>query len=223
MIPDYQTLMLPLLHYAGDGNEHRIGDVIEPLAKQLGLTDAELAEMLPSGRQPLFNNRVHWAKTYLAQAKLLEITRRAYFRITERGLQVLQEKPEKVDLHLLERFPEFIEFKARSREAQKVSTSSPTGQLETEATAKIATPDELLRTTVADLETVLASELLDRILAAPPAFFENLIVTLLLSMGYGGSREGAGRAIGKSGDGGIDGVIDQDVLGVCTENLIRID
>jgi restriction system protein len=214
MIPDYQTLMLPLLKYASDEKEHRIGDVIEPLAKQLDLTDTELAEMLPSGRQPLFNNRVHWAKTYLAQAKLLEITRRAYFRITERGLKVLQEKPEMVDLHLLERFPEFIEFKARSREAQKASPSPPTGQLEIEATTKLATPDELLRTTIADIETVLASELLDHILGAPPAFFENLIVSLLLKMGYGGSREEAGKAIGKSGDGGLDGVIDQDALGL---------
>ena|SRR5215217_6746356 len=91
MIPDYQTLMLPLLRLAQDGQEHRIGHVIEPLAKQLGLSTDELAEMLPSGRQPVFNNRVHWAKPYLAQAKLLETTRRTHFRITDRGREVLRE------------------------------------------------------------------------------------------------------------------------------------
>jgi restriction system protein len=196
----------------GDGKEHRIGDVVEPLAKQLGLSEEETNEVLPSGKQTIFANRVHWAKTYLAQAKLLEITRRAYFRLTERGRDVLRENPAKVDVQLLERFPEFNEFKQRSRNSQG-ATSGPQPTVP-EPTAKLATPDELLRTTIADLDAALSSELLDRILAAPPAFFESLIVTLLLSMGYGGSREEAGRAIGKSGDGGIDGVIDQDPLGL---------
>jgi restriction system protein len=211
MIPDYQSLMLPLLTITADGEEHRISDAVALLAKKLSLTDGEVAEMLPSGKQGLFSNRVHWAKTYMAQAKLLEITRRAYFRITERGRAVLKDKPEKVDVQLLERF--FLDFKTRSRGAQKSITSAkPT--LETAAPSELGTPDELLRTTIADLDAVLASELLSRIMAAPPAFFESLIVELLLKMGYGGSREDAGRAIGKSGDGGIDGVIDQDPLGL---------
>lgn len=214
MIPDYQSLMLPLLKIAGDGAEHRISDVITLLGVQLKLSDAELSEMLPSGKQTIFSSRVHWAKTYMAQSKLLEITRRAHFRITERGREVLAENPGKIDLQLLERFPEFQDFRTRSREAQKTPATGTVAPLEVEATTKLATPDEVLRTTIADLDAVLASELLDRILAAPPAFFENLIVDLLLKMGYGGSREDAGRAIGKSGDGGIDGVIDQDPLGL---------
>jgi restriction system protein len=192
MIPDYQTLMLPLVKYAADGKEHHIGDVIEPLAKQLGLTDAEQAEMLPSGKQTIFSNRVHWAKTYMAQAKLLEITRRAHFRLTERGREVLSKNPSKIDNQLLDQFPEFKEFKARSHEAKQPTLASATAGPETQN--KLATPDEVLRTTVADLDIVLASELLDRVLAAPPAFFESLIVDLLLKMGYGGSRTGPIRA-----------------------------
>jgi restriction system protein len=214
MIPDYQTLMLPLLRLASDGQEHRIGEVIEPLAKQLDISADELAEMLPSGRQPVFNNRVHWAKTYLAQAKLLEITRRAYFRITDRGREILRENPKRVDVRLLERFPEFNEFKQRARESQTGGLSPSTAEITTSAEAKLATPDELLRGTIADIEAALSSELLNRILTAPPAFFEELIVTLLMRMGYGGEREEAGRAVGKSGDGGIDGIIDQDPLGL---------
>ena len=217
MIPDYQSLMLPLLRLAADGREHRISDVIEPLGKQLGLTQAEFDAMLPSGRQPVFNNRVHWAKTYLAQAKLLEITRRAHFRITDRGREVLHENPARVDVRLLERFPEFNEFKKRARDSQSSGfASSTTSEVTTkpEIAERLATPDELLRATITDIEAALSSELLDRILAAPPVFFEELIVTLLLRMGYGGQREEAGRAIGKSGDGGIDGVIDQDPLGL---------
>ena len=216
MIPDYQSLMLPLLRLAEDGREHRIGDVIELLGKQIGLTQAELDEMLPSGRQPVFNNRVHWAKTYLAQAKLLEITRRAHFRITDRGQEVLRENPAKVDVRLLERFPEFNEFKQRARDSQTGGLSPSTAEVTStaETVGRLATPDELLRATITDIEAALSSELLDRILAAPPVFFEELIVTLLLRMGYGGAREEAGRAIGKSGDGGIDGVIDQDPLGL---------
>lgn len=215
MIPDYQSVMLPLMLYAQDGKEHRIGDVVEPLAKRLRLSESEVAEMLPSGRQTVFANRVHWAKTYLAQAKLVEMTRRTHFRITERGRDVLREKPAKIDVQLLERFPEFNEFRERRRnDGAEPTLDAALPGLALEPAAKLATPDELLRATIADLEAALSRELLDRIIAAPPAFFESLIVTLLLSMGYGGSRENAGRAIGKSGDNGIDGVIDQDPLGL---------
>ena len=147
MIPDYQTLMFPLLKLTSDGQEHQIGDVMEPLAKQLGVDDAELAELLPSGRQPVFYNRVHWAKTYLSQAKLLEITKRAHFRITERGREVLSNNPPRVDVHLLEHFAEFTEFKNRARQSQ-------TGALRRliltvaadDPPVALATPDELLRT-----------------------------------------------------------------------------
>ena len=147
---------------------------------------------------------------------ILEITRRAHFRITDRGQEVLRENPAKVDVRLLERFPEFNEFKQRARDSQTGGLSPSTAEVTStaETVGRLATPDELLRATITDIEAALSSELLDRILAAPPVFFEELIVTLLLRMGYGGAREEAGRAIGKSGDGGIDGVIDQDPLGL---------
>ena len=208
--------MLPLLRLAEDGKEHRIGDAVSQLANKLRLSSVEVAEMLPSGRQPIFNNRVHWAKTYLAQAKLLEITRRAYFRITDRGRSVLSENPLKVDVKLLERFSEFNEFKERARDSQRETESEAIAVASGTPISfpEMATPDELLRNTISDLEAALSAELLDRILGAPPAFFEELIVSLLLRMGYGGSREEAGRAVGRSGDGGIDGVIDQDLLGL---------
>jgi restriction system protein len=212
MIPDYQSLMLPILRIAEDGHEHRIGDIIEPLGKQFGLSDEERGEMLPSGRQPVFNNRVHWAKTYLAQAKLLEITKRAHFRITQRGNDVLKAKPSKVDNKLLEQFDDFNEFKLRARESQKSEASIDPPKAE--GLSKLLTPDEVLRTTISEMDESLSLELLDRIRRAPTAFFEELIVTLLLKMGYGGSRVEAGRAVGKSGDDGIDGVIDQDPLGL---------
>jgi len=216
-IPDYQTLMLPVLELTQDGREHRVLDVAEPIAKRLSLTSTDLAEMTPSG-QLVFNNRVHWAKTYLSQAKLLEITRRGYFRITERGREVLRGKPERIDVNFLERFSEFQEFKVRTRQSRSSDISQAESAGESNAsdtiTPKLGTPDEILRDTVKGIESVLAIELLERILAAPPVFFENLIITLLLKMGYGGSREEAGNAIGGSGDGGIDGVIDQDALGL---------
>jgi restriction system protein len=204
MIPDYQSLMLPLLKIASDGAEHRISGATTLLEKKLGLTDAETVEMLHSGKQTIFSNRAHWAKTYMAQAKLLESTKRAHFRITERGRQILQSNPAKIDAQALEQFPEFVDFKKRSREAQKSSIPmTEAAAPEVDAVTKLATPDELLRTTIADLDLALGSELLDRVMAAPPAFFESLIVDLLLKMGYGGSREEAGRAIGKVGMVGL--------------------
>jgi restriction system protein len=217
-VPDYQSLMLPLLEFVQDRKEHRVPDVADALAKRLRLSDSDLAEMLPSGRQTLLYNRAHWAKTYLAQARLLEITRRGYFKITDRGLDVLRQKPESLNVKFLEQFEEFRDFKIRAKQSQEGGSSettvSPSAHGLPQNSAILATPDELLRETVSSIETVLARELLERILTAPPVFFENLIVTLLVRMGYGGSREEAGRAIGRSGDGGIDGVIDQDPLGL---------
>jgi len=211
-IPDYQTLMLPVLKVAGDGQEHRIGDVTNQLARDFGLTQEEQQQILPSGRQATFANRVGWAKTYLVQAGLLEATKRAHFKITDRGKKSLAESPPRLDVEYLSQFAEFVQFKERGRlpgtEASTSVGETPSVPLQSE------TPDELLRSTVKQIETALKKELLDRILAAPPAFFESLIVALLLAMGYGGSREEAGKIVGRSGDGGIDGVIDQDALGL---------
>jgi restriction system protein len=211
-IPDYQTLMLPVLKVAGDDQEHRLSDIVNQLARDFGLTEEEQQQILPSGRQATFANRVGWAKTYLVQAGLLEATKRAHFKITDRGKKALAGGPPRIDVEYLSQFAEFVQFKERGRvqgpEASTRAGETPPLPLQSE------TPDELLRSTVKQIETALKKELLDRILAAPPAFFESLIVALLLAMGYGGSREEAGKIVGRSGDGGIDGVIDQDALGL---------
>jgi restriction system protein len=208
-IPDYQSMMLPVLSIAEDGIEHRIRDVIERLADDFQLTDVERQHLLPSGRQPTFDNRVHWAKGYLAQAKLLEPTQRGRFRITDRGREVLAANPSRVDNSYLMRFPEFVEFRRRAS-----GTDEPVPEAEPPAPANGQTPDELLRATMAQIEQGLRKDLLDRVIASPPSFFERLIVSLLLAMGYGGSRQDAGQVVGRTGDGGIDGVIDQDRLGL---------
>lgn len=210
-IPDYQSLMLPVLKIASDGNEHRISDVVDALAEELGVTDAEREELLPSGKQSIFSNRVHWARTYLAQSKLLEATRRGHFKIAERGRSVLAENVSKIDAKFLRRFAEFNAFVGGDPAAGTVSAPTPTLE---DKVASQSTPDELLRATIREVETALASDLILRICAASPAFFERLVVDLLLAMGYGGSRAEAGRALGKTGDGGIDGVVDQDQLGL---------
>jgi restriction system protein len=211
-IPDYQTLMLPVLRIAGDGREHRIGDVVNQLARDFRLTTEEQQQVLPSGRQLTFANRVGWAKTYLIQAGLLEATKRAHFKITDRGKKSLAVNPSRIDVGYLSQFAEFLQFKERGRVAGDEAVVNVGESLA--VLPQSETPDELLRNTVKQIETALKKELLDRILSAPPAFFERLIVALLLEMGYGGSREDAGKIVGRSGDGGIDGVIDQDALGL---------
>ena len=213
-IPDYQTLMLPVLKAAGDGQEHRISDVVSQLAHDFGLTEEEQRQILPSGKQTTFANRVGWAKSYLVQAGLIEATKRAHSRITDRGRRCLAENPARIDVEYLSQFAEFVQFRERGRAAENEAATSVSETPTLPLPLQAETPDELLRSTVQQIETALKKELLDRILAAPPAFFEGLIVALLLAMGYGGSREEAGKIVGRSGDGGIDGVIDQDALGL---------
>jgi restriction system protein len=210
-IPDYQSLMLPVLQKAARG-ESRIGAVVEELSDEHGLTPEERAELLPSGKQAIIANRVHWAKTYLKQAGLVETTRRGYFRITEKGQSVLSSKPKKIDVRFLSQFPEFAQFRERKGEVHRpnsgeASTYSEFGHAD-------LTPEDAMRSAHRQLNAVLGQEMLDRILAAAPSFFERLIVQLLLAMGYGGTAQDAGKAIGKSGDDGVDGVIDQDSLGL---------
>lgn len=207
-IPDYQTLMLPVLRLAGKG-ETRVGEAVESLAEHLGLTSADRATLLPSGKQTVFNNRVHWAKTYLAKAGLIEATRRGYFRITPLGEQTLASNPDRIDSAFLTRFDEFNHFKERSaRNGPDHEPAAPT------LVNRAETPDEIMRAAHAQIETSLAQDLLSRIQAAPPDFFERLVIALLLAMGFGGSAADAGRALGRSGDDGVDGVIDQDALGL---------
>lgn len=212
-VPDYQSLMLPVLRLASDG-EVRIGDAVERLAGQLDLSDEDRAELLPSGKQTVFANRVHWAKTYLKQAGLVESTRRAHFRITERGLSALAENPQRIDNAYLSRFAEFIEFKQRRSPEEILDPVTQPTNTTTNTGSPARTPDEIMRAAHQEIEAELRSELLERILSASPAFFERLVVTLLVEMGYGGSVAAAGRALGRSGDGGVDGVIDQDTFGL---------
>jgi len=208
-IPDYQSLMLPVLTASAKG-EVRIGAVVEELADQLGLSPQERGELLPSGKQTVFSNRVHWAKSYLGKANLVGITRRGHFRITPRGQTVLAAKPVHIDNKFLMQFEEFRQFRERSggtaEEASLIVTQGPEDQKQT--------PDERMRLAHRQIEAALGQDLLDRVRKAPPEFFERLIVNLLLSMGYGGSRADAGRTLGRTGDDGVDGVIDQDSLGL---------
>src|SRR3989442_4816913 len=208
-IPDYQSLMLPVLIVSSKG-EVRIGPVVDQLADQLGLSPEERSELLPSGQQTVFSNRVHWAKSYLSKAQLVEITRRGYFRITPRGQTVLQSSPKKIDNKFLMQFEEFRQFRDRSSTTPEMNGGTPAPALEDQK----QTPDETMRLAYRQIETALIHDLLERIREAPPDFFERLMVNLLLSMGYGGSTENAGRTLGRSGDDGVDGVIDQDALGL---------
>lgn len=205
-IPDYQSLMLPVLQTSANG-EIRIGEVVENLASRLNLSADEKSQLLPSGGQTLFSNRVHWAKTYLAKAGLIEATRRGHFKITERGQELLAEKPDRIDNSVLSKYEEFERFRRSEKIRDDANETDKSDDMQ-------ATPDELMRIAHKQIETALVRELLERIRAAPPDFFERLIVKLLLSMGFGGSAAEAGRALGRSGDGGIDGVIDQDALGL---------
>ncbi len=204
-IPDYQTVMLPLLEYYSDGKTHPIGDAVDLLGRQFALSEDELRELLPSGRQEKFRNRVAWAKTYLVKAGLLSSPKRGHFAITPAGQSTLREKPARIDVAFLRRFPSFVSF---------VETKNPSGATSEPVPAPMESPEEMIEAAHARLNQDLASDLLGRIKAARPVFFEGLVVELLLKMGYGGSRHDAGRAIGRSGDGGIDGIINEDRLGL---------
>ncbi|HEX4211514.1 MAG TPA: winged helix-turn-helix domain-containing protein [Candidatus Binataceae bacterium] len=187
----------------------RLADLTDQIAAALGLTTDERNALLPSGRQTKLANRIGWAKTYLAKAGLVESKRRGYFSATGRGREILAQEPSRIDLSLLSRFPEFEQFRRSGREEQ-----SSNGDISSVVEASKQTPDELLMATHQAIEKSLRADLLDRLIKTSPSFFERTIVGLLLSMGYGGLREEAGRAIGGSGDGGLDGVIDQDPLGL---------
>lgn len=215
-IPGYQSIMLPLLQFASDGIEHASSEPVKLLASQFALTDDEQRKLLPTGT-PVFVLRVGWALTYLRQAGLVESTRRGFFKITQRGLDVLAAKPQRLDSKFLAQYPEFREFMQRSRKAelpQPVNDAHVTGEKVDEEIIENETPSELIEAAYQRLRVELAQTLLDRIKLSSPAFFERLIVELLIKMGYGGSRKDAGEAIGRSGDEGIDGIIREDRLGL---------
>lgn len=200
-IPDFQTLMLPVLKVLKDGNEVPFKSVVDKLAIEFKLTDEELAEMLPSRRAPTFYNRVAWSKFYLKKANLVSQTKRSYLSITDAGKQVLNANIQFINIRYLEEHTNFVTDKKETT-------------LESSSAEETSTPEEIFDSTHEKLTLALATELIEIIKSCSPAFFERLVVELLLAMGYGGSRVEAGRAIGQSGDGGIDGIIDEDKLGL---------
>jgi restriction system protein len=203
-IPTFQALLRPWLLLASDGNEHALQDVIAELAIISSLTDEERAEMLPSGFQATFTNRVAWAATHLNKARALNRVGRGRYVITDRGRHLIA-ATEPITLATLAQFPEYQAFKSGGKNSTATVGSPALDEV---------TPAEAIEAAVSSVRAAVSSELLDRIMAAPPDFFERLVVDLLLAMGYGGSRRDAGAAVGRSGDGGIDGVIKEDRLGL---------
>ena len=207
-IPDFQTLMLPLLRLAADGAEHTLAGSVEALADEFKLTADERAQLNAAGRARTFYNRVAWASTYLRASVLMVSTGRGRFRITDRGTVVLASPPKRIDIPYLMQFEEFKAI----RTAQGKS-ATPDGPAESPAAQ---TPEELFESSFQSIRASVEQDLLARVKAASPTFFEQLVVDLLVAMGYGGSQADAGKAIGQSGDGGIDGVIKEDRLGLDT-------
>ena len=205
-IPNFRTFMLPLIKIYSDEKIHSLQEATKTIAVDFKLTGTEIAEMLPSGRSTTFYNRVAWAATYLRKAGLLNSGGRGLFQITKRGLEVVKNPPQKFDDEFLEQYDEFVEFRARRDK----------GDDETPITEKleIQTPEEAIEAAYQNLRQTLADEVLQTVKSCSPSFFERLVIDVLVKMGYGGTRKDAGKAIGKSGDGGIDGIINEDRLGL---------
>jgi restriction system protein len=213
-VPDYQTLMLPLLQSAAQG-ETRVPDISDRLANEFGLSADEREQMLPSGRQRLIHNRVHWAKFYMTKAGLLRTTRRGWFTISEEGRSLLASKPERIDVGLLKTIPAFAEFYAAAN-APEIGKLSDNAGILAEVSRPISeiTPEEQIETAYTAMQSAVRDELIERILQNSPSFFETVIIALMVAMGYGGSHKDAAQQLGKSGDGGVDGVINEDALGL---------
>ena len=202
-VPDFQSFFKPLLDLAADGKEHSIQEAREVIAKKMRLPEADLQELLPSGIQSKFENRVAWAKSYFIQAKVFEAPRRSFFKITERGLALHKEGHTRIDKRILSQYPEFLEF-SRAR--------SPIDDDQEDLPQE--TPEEMLQKSYESIRSDLAGQIVQRITSNSPQFFERLVVDLMVAMGYGGSRADAGRSIGGTGDEGIDGIIKEDRLGL---------
>ncbi|MHC1775475.1 MAG: restriction endonuclease [Lentimicrobium sp.] len=199
--------MLPLLECISDSKVHKMRNVTDELAIRLGVTEEEQKKLLPSGAAPIFYNRTAWAKTYLKKAGLIESPKQGTVVISKRGLDVLMKKPGYINVKFLKQFSEFVEFQTSKREDGEIESDSIEDQ-------SIQTPEESLESAYQKIRKTLASELINKVVELSPAFFERLVVELLVKMGYGGSIKDAGKAIGKSGDEGIDGTIKEDKLGL---------
>ncbi|MDR2709908.1 MAG: restriction endonuclease [Burkholderiales bacterium] len=210
-IPTFEELFLPLLRLMEDEKEHPRYEVVRTLANQLQLNDAERKSLLPSGQQTVFDNRVGWARTGLIKAGMMESSRRGVMRITQRGKDILKENPPVIDIDFLkQRSPEFLEW----RSPQSLKNSREPEPREPLPPVTKQTPEEALDAAYQELRSKLADDLLKRVHDCDPTFFEKLVIELLVKMGYGGSRQDAGTHLGKSGDGGIDGIINEDRLGL---------
>jgi restriction system protein len=208
-IPDFQSLMRPLLEAHADGKEHLNRDLVAQLGEQFGLTEEERREMLPSGGARLFDNRIGWAKSHITQAGLLISPRRAISVITDRGREALRIQPERIDLRVLNGFEAYREFRNRRKNVE--DDDSDTSETEIQ---DAQTPEELLENAYLQVRRQVEAELLSQIKSSPPEFLERVVVDLVVRMGYGGSRKDAGEALGRSGDEGIDGIIKEDPLGL---------
>lgn len=209
-IPDYQTVMLPLLKFISDQKEHRVREMIDNLAGVFQLSDEERRRLLPSGNDIIFDNKVKWARLYMGKAGLLESTKTGFWEITKRGLQVLSQNPTRIDVKFLEQFPEYHEWRKTTTRKTKEET---TGTVET---VEEQTPEEALEYGYQHMRNDLIQQLLKQLTNASPEFFEKLVVDLLVKMGYGGTIRDAAKVVGGIGDEGIDGVIKEDRLGLDT-------
>ncbi len=208
-IPDFQTVMLPLLQFAADQQEKSLREAVAAISDKFNLSDDERVQRIPSGGMTTIMNRVGWASTYLRKAELLELTRRGYFKITPLGLEILEQSPQRINLKFLSQFEGVRKFRTRTQNDERQD-----GDLQAEAENLTRTPEEIMDEAFQNIKEGLASDLLQRIKSCSPAFFEQLVIDLLVTMGYGGTRKDAGRAVGRSGDGGIDGIINEDRLGL---------
>lgn len=216
MIPNYQDCMRPFLEAVKNApdTEVKLRDIITTISDHFQLSEAERSEPLPSGKQPIIDNRVGWARTYLSKAGLIDSPRRAHFQITQRGLNALSDTNTKINTRYLKQFEEFVDFTNTSNTSNTTEKNNLPEQAESTAQEDIATPDEILRNAYKTINDALAQDILERTRNVTPSFFEQLLIDLLIAMGYGGTEEGTAHALGKSGDNGVDGVINQDPLGV---------
>lgn len=206
-VPNFQQLMLPVLRAtAARGGETHFGELEDVLAADLGLSDDDLARTVPSGQQTTFANRLNWAKAYMARAGLIEATRRGFFRVTQRGRALIAEGITEIDISILLRYPEFAAWRAQQKAADEAGAAS--------GIESLASPEDQIFSSWERLQKELSRDLIARVHSFTPVFFERLIIDLLLRMGYGGGRADMARALGRSSDGGVDGVVKEDVLGL---------
>ena len=210
-VPDFQSFFYPTLLMSSDTKEYSINNLRDYLTTYFNLSDEDKSEKVPSGAQTKFDNRIYWTKSYFSKAKLIENTRRSHFKITERGVKFLNKFNDKITIKDLENISEFHDFKyGTSNGENKNNEEDPI--VETNIDTK--TPFEKLEDIYQILQDELADELLQRIRENSWQFFENLVIDLMIKMGYGGSKSKAGDSIKRTGDEGIDGIINEDKLGL---------